>query len=487
MATPPVPPVPPTPPSPPPQQPPLPPQSFITPPTPPPVIHVTPARRSVVGPLILILIGLAFLLHHFVPYIAIGHLFVSYWPLLLIIWGLVKLVENVSARRGGDGRHPFMTGGEIGLLVIFLLFVALISVFDKIHQRFPDMDFGDVWADRGSPVTDELPARQIAAKAPVTIDTPRGDVTIFADEDNQIRVVVTKTVRSTNEDESRRRARQVTISFDPDNGGYHISPVSPHTSRTRVDFEVHLPKTVNLTIQTGHGDIVASGIEGQINATSEEGSIEIHDAKGNITGTLKKGDVRMTNIQGDVHLLGRGNDIELSGIQGNAAIDGDFLGSIEVDNVSDTTRYNSSRTDLTLLHLQGRLEMDSGSLQISDVLGNIKLNTRNRDVELDNVVGRLDLVDAHGDISVSLKKTPKDEINIANDSGAVDVSIPSSSTFEISASSRNGEINSDFEGGNLSSQNDENSSVLVGKVGSRGPKITITTSYGTISLHKSDS
>src|SRR6202050_855769 len=489
MSTPPLPPVPPnTPPNTPPNSaPPLPPTSFVLPPPAPVYVHAVPPRPSRVAPLIIILIGAAFLLHHAVPYLQLGHLFRSYWPLILIVWGLVKLIENVSARRAGDTSRPFMTGGEVALLVLFLIFAGMLSAYDKIHEHFPDVDFGDMWSERGSPVADELPGRQIAANAPVSINTSRGDITIFADEDNQIRVVATKTVRASNEDESRRRARQVTISVSPDKGGYEISPSIPAWySRTRVDFEVHLPKTVNLTLQTGNGDIIVNDIQGQINLTSGNGSIEIHDSKGDVTATVQKGDVRMTNIQGDVHLMGHGNDIELSGIQGNAAIDGDFLGSIQIDNVSETTRYNSSRTDLTLLRLQGRLEMDSGSLQISDALGNIKLTTRNRDVELDNIAGRLDLADAHGDISITFKKPPKDEINITNDSGPVDPALPSHSTFEIAAASRSGEINSDFEAGTLTEQNAEESSSLNGKVGTRGPKISITTSYGTISLRKSD-
>ncbi|MBV8781761.1 MAG: DUF4097 family beta strand repeat protein, partial [Phycisphaerae bacterium] len=399
----------------------IPPGSFVPGGTPPgaPASYV-PARRrrrSIFGPLVLIVIGVLFLLHHAFPYLHFGYLFRAYWPLLLIAWGLIKLFENVSARRSGDTSRPFMSGGEVAVLVVFLVFAGLVFAFDRIHERFPDVDFGDTWSESGSPITEDLPVQKVSPNAPISINTPRGDITVFADEDNELRVIATKTVRSSSEDESRRRGRQITVTMNATNGGWDILPSVPSSGRrARIDFEVHLPKKVSLALQTGNGDINVNGVQGTINATSLNGSLEIRDSKGNVTGTVQKGDVRMSNIEGDVHLQGHGNDVSVSGVKGNADIDGDFLGSIEVDNVSEATRFNSSRTDLSVLRLQGRLEMDSGSLQISDVTGNVKLNTRNRDIEIDNVVGRIDLTDAHGDISVSLKKAPKDEITIANES-----------------------------------------------------------------------
>ena len=69
--------------------------------------------------------------------------------------------------------------------------------------------------------------------------------------------------------------------------------------------------------------------------------------------------------------------------------------------------------------------------------------------------------------------------------GSVDITLPSSSSFEVAAASRGGEIDNDFETSSLKAVNDANTGKLNGRFGGQqGPKITITTSYGTISLHK---
>ena len=53
-------------------------------------------RASVVGPMILILIGAVFLARNFWPEIHVGDLIATYWPYLLIAWGVLRLAEIVT-------------------------------------------------------------------------------------------------------------------------------------------------------------------------------------------------------------------------------------------------------------------------------------------------------------------------------------------------------------------------------------------------------
>jgi hypothetical protein len=67
----------------------------------------------------------------------------------------------------------------------------------------------------------------------------------------------------------------------------------------------------------------------------------------------------------------------------------------------------------------------------------------------------------------------------------VDLTLPARSAFEISAVTRGGEVQSEFEDSSLKTVNDSESGRLTGRVGLRGPKINIVTSYGTINLRRS--
>jgi|ERR1700733_805434 len=445
-------------------------------------------RQGLFGGLVLILIGVLFLVHRFHPEIGIAHFFRVYWPLLLIIWGIAKLIENFSYRNSGAPRRPVITGGEIALLGL-LVFLALgLDSYDRVRARFPDLDFGDMWTNKGVPVAEDLPAQKIPANSTISINTDQGDITVFAEDTAELRVVATKTVTSLSDQESRKRAEEITVAITPGaNGVYDVhSSGTSGRGHAKVDFEVHVPSKATIIAKTEKGDINVGGVSGTVTATTQNGDVEVHDT-GAATIALQNGDVRATNITGDVNVKGPGNDVNVSDVSGDATFDGDFYGSVQMEKIAQTTRFTSSRTTLTILNLRGHLDLDSGALAVSDVRGNIRVATRDRDVNLENTAGRIEISDAHGDVSVNLNQTPKDEINITNDTGGVDLALPATSTFEISAFSRSGDIQSDFGASGLNQQSSEDSSTLNGKVGMRGPKITIATSYGTIKLSKSES
>src|SRR5256885_1555203 len=78
-------------------------------------------RRSVAGPIILIGLGVLFLLAN-IGVLSRARLwwwFAAYWPLLLILLGIVRLVEYMAARRTG-GPTPRFGGGSVFLLILFI-------------------------------------------------------------------------------------------------------------------------------------------------------------------------------------------------------------------------------------------------------------------------------------------------------------------------------------------------------------------------------
>jgi DUF4097 and DUF4098 domain-containing protein YvlB len=155
-----------------------------------------------------------------------------------------------------------------------------------------------------------------------------------------------------------------------------------------------------------------------------------------------------------------------------------------VRNVAQTTRYSSQRTGLMITGLAGRLELDSGDLRVSNVNGAVKLGTHNEDVDAEDISGPLEIADSHGDVTIRYSNPPTQRIGVSDDSGEVNLRLPDNSSFQITAVSQSGEVDSEFEAPSLRLVNDANVGRLTGTVGSGGPKVTIVTSYGTISLRK---
>src|SRR3954452_25320517 len=113
-------------------------------------------RGSVVGPLILIIIGGLFLFNNIHPGISILSTIANYWPFLLIIWDFLRLIEilfNHSRVADPRLRQHGVSGGE-WVLVVFLCIIGSGAFF--VHRNAslwsPDSirwkligDLGDVY------------------------------------------------------------------------------------------------------------------------------------------------------------------------------------------------------------------------------------------------------------------------------------------------------------------------------------------------------
>jgi hypothetical protein len=442
-------------------------------------------RRSIFGGLLLILIGVLLLLHEHYPEMNLVHALARYWPVLLIVWGLSKMFDNFAAQNTGQTRPPIITGGELALVLVFALAIGGLAVSENVRNHFK-WDLGDSVFSQKYSETDEVPVQAIKAGAQVNVATERGNITVYADETNSLRVVANKTASATTEDQARRHARNIGVTVKEIPGGYEIRPdiKESFNGTADVDLEVHLPKAVNLIATTSHGDVSVSDITGTLHASAISGSVEISGVSGNVNVDLQGGTARVTDIKGNVQITGHGNEVETTDVTGDATIDGEFYGPIRIQNVKQSVTYNSARTKMNLLHLTGQLEMDSGSLDLTDVAGDAEISTHNRDIQIEKVAGRLKVINSHGDLQVTYEQPPRDEINLANDSGGVNLTLPGNSGFEIAAASRSGEIDNDFDDPALQESDDNGDRSLTGRRGTHGPKIHITTSYGTISLHK---
>jgi hypothetical protein len=446
-----------------------------------------PQRSSIFSGLLLIVLGILFLLARFHPNLGIWHLFWRFWPVLIILWGIAKLVDHFSAQRAGESRPPLLTGGEASLLLLIVFVLAGMGIYTKIREKHPDMNIDvDLFKHKNSQ-TVELPPKAIPAGAHVTVTTSLGGIVAHVGDGNDLRVSVTETAEANNEDAAAELLKRLNIVIQQTRDGYDVHPENQEVNegQVTVDFDITLPKSASLTANSRRGDVSISGLAGAVAITTQSGDIEVHNIGSDVTAQLTKGDARIDDISGNVRITGRGTEIEMNDVTGDATVQGEFFGPVRIRNVTKTTHYTSQAGDLTLSHLTGRLELDSGDINVSDVGGFAKLVTHDKDIEVENVAGRLDIAVNHGDIKVIYAQPPREEINIANGTGEVDMTLPAKSTFEISAISRSGDIQSDFEAPSLQPADDNGTGRLTGKVGASGPKISIVTSYGTIYLRKS--
>ncbi len=443
-----------------------------------------PTRSSSFIGLLLILLGVLFFVSRYYPQVWLGHLIRVYWPLIIIVWGISKLVDHFAAQTTGQPRAPFLTGSEVALMI--LLFCVLIGFVsrDWFRDHHPGVDFDFPFHDSYSQQR-QLTSETIPAGSHIVIETDRGDLDIDATDANQISGSAKESAAASSQSEANDEMRDVNLNIEQSGNTYRIRPVNQgFRGHVGVDLTVQVPKSASLDVTTGHGDVKLTGISGNINARTGSGDVEIRDAGGDVNVDIQKGDADINGVAGNLRLSGHGDDVDIENVKGDASIDGAFTGTLRARNLAKNVRCISPWTDVTLSHLAGNIDADSGDIAISDASGPMSLFTHNKDINVENVTGKIQIVNTHGDVKVSYGQPIRDDLSIRNDSGDVDVILPASSSFGISAFSRSGEAQNDFQGPGLTISSEGGHGSLNGRYGNGGPNISVATSYGTVHIQK---
>jgi hypothetical protein len=322
----------------------------------------------------------------------------------------------------------------------------------------------------------------------VSVRGGRGDITVRASDEPEIRVAGKVNVKSWSESAAKKVSERVSAEIVQNGDGFEVRPtgVGGGNARVSVDMDITVPKKALLTIHSEKGDVSVSDMGSQVSIDNGNGDIEVRGTTGDVNLDMRRGDAKISDTKGDVKISGRGGSVEVVNASGSFTINGEFVGPIRADKVTKGVRFVSHRTDLTLTQLSGHMEATSGNLEVVDAPGNLTMKSRDEDITIENAGGKVNIDDRNGNVQVRFSSPPKEDVQITNASAAITLTLPESSSFEILADCHRGDIDSEFEADSLKhTSTDSGDSHLEGKYGrGRGPKITLKTSYGSISIHK---
>jgi LiaI-LiaF-like transmembrane region len=443
-----------------------------------------PRGSSVFSGLLLIFIGGLLLLHNYRG-LEIGSVLRHWWPLILIVWGALKLYERTVGRRAGDPSAARITPGEVFLVLGLMALVGAVVTTENVRDHFRDWT-GD-WGNTVERDLDVAPT-PVPANARITVRASRGDINVRSSDEAEIRVNGKKGVKSWNENEARKIVDEVSVEIAKQGDGFEVRPAGGSESRVSMDMDVVVPRKANLTVRNDKGDISVADMATSVNVNSGNGDVEIRNTDGDVNIDMRRGDAKVSSTKGDVKISGGGDSAEVTDATGSLTVNGEFVGPVRADKVARGVRYVSHRTDLTVTQLGGHMEVGSGNIEIVDAPGNVNLRTHEEEISLENVGGKIKVDNRNGNIEVRFSSPPKEDVEVYNASAAISLSLPSGSNFQIVADCHSGEIDSEFEADTLKqTSTDSGDAHLEGRYGNgRGPKITIKTSYGSISIHKTN-
>jgi DUF4097 and DUF4098 domain-containing protein YvlB len=437
-------------------------------------------RRSITGPLMLLLIGGLFLWRNLHPETPVFDLFAQYWPFLLIAWGVLRLIEVLVAR---DRRYPVFTGGEIVLIVFACLIGSGMWEGRRhgIHFNTGGLEmFGESYEYT---VSTQAPA---AGMTRVTFENPRGSVRVTGGDGADVVVNGRKVVRSWSRNDADKANGNTPVEIVPQGDRLLVrtnQDRAPDNQRISDDLEVTVPRGMTVEARGRSGDFEVSDIKGDVELVTDRADVRLARIGGNARLEVGRSEVvRAIDVQGKVELQGRGSDVELENIQGQVTISGAYGGTLDFKNLAKPLVYEGTRD--TQLHAQaipGRISMDLSEVTGSGITGPIRLTTNSRDVKLEKFTNGLEVDTVRGDVQLQ-PSSPMSAIEARSGSGRIELVLPDKASFDLLATAERGEAINDY-GDTIQRETEGRTNTLKGRVGD-GPQIRLTATRGSVSVRK---
>jgi hypothetical protein len=394
-------------------------------------------RPSLLGALLWIGLGLLFLLYNF----GIVHDFWSlagrYWPVLLILLGLGKILEYFLKKDAVSIR----VGEIIGILLLLLIGTALTQS-SSLHMgriiRDMQIDIGGTRMSPGQLMGDshtysEEVAFPLESSIPIRVENAYGTVSVTAGNDREIRVNLKKVVYE-NEARAKAIASEIHLQGGPENldgSSVTLKPeaepgskpgsryfvlrtnrdaLSSRNYQFKTDMEILVPKNSQVQVANSYGEVRASQINGTLDLSTINKPLEVRDCTGQFNISTRYAECRLTNLKGNLNVDARGK-VYIESIKGDVTVKNEYA-PLEISGVDGKLDVSSTESNLKVEKVTKSVVINARGtkVQVAALKDSLKIIASHRDVDISDVASQvviesryasLNLRDIQGDIEIN--------------------------------------------------------------------------------------
>ena len=447
-------------------------------------------RSSVIGPLILILLGAVFLLKNMMPDLPVLDFLARAWPFILIAWGGLRLMELLWwFSRGRALPSNGLSGGEWFLVVLLSVFGSglYLARTQQTWLQNAKITLGGVELFNDA---FEFPLNS-TVQAPKTgklvIESFRGDAQITGADVSEVRVLGKKSVNAPQQSVADRVDKETPLEVVVEGGQVVLRCNQNRSSSNRIThkLEIVVPRAYAIDARGRFGDFDIRDTTGAVDVYSDNAGVRLDNLAGNIKVETRKSDIiRATQLKGSLELRGKGSDLELDSIQGTVTVSGAYSGTVQLRNLAKAVHLEVQDMDFRAERIPGEIRSTLSELVGSNVVGPIRIFSamHSRDVKLSDFSQALEVDVKKGDVSLQPGVLPLGKMNVRTRSGEIDLSLPEQAKFDLTGSTTHGDATNDW-GDALKQESGKRGSTLSGTVG-QGPSLVLTTERGGFTIRK---
>ncbi len=393
-------------------------------------------------------------------------------------------------------KHAIKSAGA-GLLVAALASLALCQETRMYRE-------GNYWVQD---MTGDLGA---AKNLRMKLDA--GSVRVQGGSQARITYVIHRMAYTSSEEKARREFESYKINASVKGDTAWIAAESNGRDRECSDeFVVNVPRNLqSAKIETGGGNVNATGIAGRVELESGGGNVHLDDIGGEVSAETGGGTIEVGSVQGGVSLQtgggnikvasakgeikaesGGGNVVVLSGLQGAVLETGG--GSIRVDKCSGPVKATTGGGSVDLGDIGGSAEIETGagSIRLASAKGRVQAETGGGSIQLDGATS-VKAETSAGGIIVKLLSSSGARSNSSLETAAGDITVYLANDLAISIRAEievaNGHaIHSDFTDIHVSSEGGPWGPKTVtaeGQLNGGGPMLKVRTNSGNVNFRR---
>jgi DUF4097 and DUF4098 domain-containing protein YvlB len=387
---------------------------------------------------------------------------------------------------------------SIGLVVSTLASLALCQE-TRIYRE------GSNWVQEMS--------GDLGAAKNLRVKLAAGSVRVQGGSQARITYVIHRKAYTSSEEQARRQFESYKFSATVKGDTAWIGAESHgQDSRCSDELVVNVPRSLGASkIETGGGNVTATGVAGRVELESGGGNIRVDDIGGPVTAETGGGGIDVGSVEGDVTVetgggnikiasakgeikaeSGGGSVVVLSGLQGAVLETGG--GSIRVNKCSGTVKASTGGGSVDLGEIGGsaKIETGAGSIRLASAKGRVQAETGGGSIELNGATSVQAETSAGGIIVKLLGSNgaaARNDSTLETSAGDITVYLASDLMISIRAEIEvaNGHnIHSDFSEIHIASEGGpwQKTVTAEGQLNGGGPALKVRTNSGNVNFRR---
>lgn len=385
----------------------------------------------------LISLGILLLMRNFID-IDLKAIFSIVWPSIIILLGIEIIITKIILSRKSEEFRTYVDPLSVILLSIIIVIISVYSSFSfskgfNFFSIMKSIDLEDL-SKITSSYKDEATYKNSFSinaknKEELQLLNSFGNVEITDGQGENIEIETEIRIRYNDKAYADELSKSI---IKIDENGSSIRVLSDLDSskydkdragEISVSYNVRVPEHIKANIENMFGDIIVENIKKSVEINNQHGNIEVM----NINGTIK-----LKNSFGNTVVDSIGESVEVDSKHGE----------VLVKNVESNTKILNKFGRIEAKDIGGNLNIENehGDIKVENIKGDLYTYDKFGNIEVDNANKFIKIISNNGNISYKTHEVIEKGVEIENEFGNIDISIPSNQKGSFNIMAELGEI-----------------------------------------------